>query len=117
MKTIMKVLRAVVTEGEAAEKHSPQALTILNTITAKVGLNQPIDRSDVVAELESSGALNTRQDVGRVISYYQPRLQAAGLLEVTKESEASDTEKKATKAKTASKKGDAEPAKAEAAAG
>jgi hypothetical protein len=116
MKTLMTVKRELVTEGETSDKQSPQAVTIVNTIIAKVGLGNPIDRAALVAELESAGTLNTRQDVGRVVSYYQPRLQEAGLLEVTKESEASDGEKPAKASKGTSKKGDAAPAKAEAAA-
>lgn len=113
MKTLITVTRALVTEGENKDKQSPQAVAIVETIIAKVGVGKPIDRADLVKELESSGKLNTRQDVGRVVSYYQPRMQEAGLITVTKESEASDTEKPA---KGGSKKKDAAPAKAEAAA-
>lgn len=106
-----KALRELVTEGETADKTSPQAATILSTIIAKVGINQDVDRAEVIAELESSGALNTRQDVGRVVSYYQPRLVEMGVLEITKEAKP-EGEKPAKK--TRSKKSDsAEPAKAE----
>jgi len=116
MKTLMTVTRAIATEGENADKLSPQAVAIVETIVAKAGMNIPLDRAALVEELTSSGKLNTRQDVGRVVSYYQPRLQEAGILTVTKESEASDTEKKPAAAKGTSKKSDTAPAKAEAAA-
>lgn len=113
MKTLMTINRAAVTEGENADKISPQAAAIIDTVVAKVGIGAPLDRTELVKELESSGKLNTRQDVGRVVSYYQPRLQEVGILEVTKESEASDTEKKPAKPRGTSKKSGAEPAKAE----
>jgi hypothetical protein len=107
----LTVVRELVTEGENADKTSPQAAAIVAAILAKVGVGVAIDRADIVAELESSGALNTRQDVGRVISYYQPRLQELGVLEITKEAKP-EGEKPAKKTRT--KKGGDEPAKAEA---
>lgn len=116
MKTLITVKRAIVTEGDNKDKQSPQAVTIVDTIVAKVGLGKPIDRNDLVKELESSGKLNTRQDVGRVVSYYQPRLQEAGIIDVVKESEASDAEKPA-KSGVSKKAAGGAPAKAEAAAG
>lgn len=116
MKTLITVKRAIVTEGDNKDKQSPQAVTIVETIVAKVGVGKPIDRTDLVKELESSGKLNTRQDVGRVVSYYQPRLQEAGIIDVVKESEASDAEKPAKSTGGSKKAAGGEPAKAEAAA-
>ncbi len=95
MKTFYTITRALTED----DKQPPQAKTIIETVIAKVGVGNPIDRKDLVAELQESGALNTRQDVNRVVAFYQPRLTEAGLLGVTKESESSDGEEEATAGK------------------
>lgn len=69
-------------ELTAEDKLAPQSRVILSTIQEAAGVGTAIDRDDVVAKLTESGALNTRQDPGRVVAYYLPRLKEAGLLDV-----------------------------------
>jgi hypothetical protein len=96
----MKTFYTVNRELAAEEKQPPQAKAIIAAIVGKVGVGNPLDRKDLIAELTASGVLNTRQDVGRVVAFYQPRLTESGILGVTKESEAADEEAAEAKAKT-----------------
>lgn len=80
MATMLKAVRKL----NKDEKLSPQAKVIHETLLEKAGLKKDIDRVDLVKEIKSAGTLETRQDVGRVVSYYMPRLVDQGLIEVTK---------------------------------
>lgn len=97
-----------------SDKIPPQAKIIIETIIAKVGVGNPIDRAVLVKELTDQGKLQTRQDMSRIVAFYQPRLDEMGLMVTKKESEASDAktpegrgEKKAPAAKTPAKAGTA----------
>lgn len=96
----MQTLFTITRDVTAEDKLTPQAKTIVDTIVNKVGLNAKLDRDDLVAELEASKALNSRQDVGRVISFYTPRMVESGLLVVEKEGVAEPKAPKEKKAKT-----------------
>lgn len=76
----LKLLRALAED----EKLAPQAKVIVETVRQAVDVDGVIDREDLVAKLTDSGELNTRQDVGRVVAFYTPRLVEAGLIEVIK---------------------------------
>lgn len=105
MKTLFKFTRKATDE----DKLSPQAKVIVEAGIAAGGVGKTVERAALVKTLEDSKALNTRQDVGRVIAFYQPRLKEAGILEVIKE-KAPEKEKAEAKAKPA--KAEAKPAKA-----
>lgn len=76
-----KIKMRVLREFEEGEKLSPQARVIVETIKSAVGLNEDVDRDDLVAKLVESGKLNTRQEPARVVAYYVPKLKEAGLIE------------------------------------
>lgn len=61
-----------VKDPDAALRVPPQARTILNAV--KAAGKDGISRGDLVSLLEKGNALNTRQPVGRIITYYQPLL-------------------------------------------
>lgn len=84
MKTFIKVTRKIAED----DKLAPQQRVIIETVIEKSGgVGKKLERSDLIDELTSNKKLNTRQDPGRVVSFYQPKLQEMGLIEVTKESE------------------------------
>jgi hypothetical protein len=76
----LKALRALTEE----DKLPPQAKIIVNTIISKVGQGNDIELDALVEELKANGELNTRQDVKRIIGFYRPKLEAAGLIQTTK---------------------------------
>lgn len=95
------------------DKVAPQAKVFLQVLKDKVGLKVAIERQDLIKAVEASGKMTTRQDVGRVISFYQPRLQEDGIIKIEKIAEEKDA-KPAKEAKGEPSKPGAKPeAKAE----
>lgn len=116
-KYMLKVLRAL-NEGE---KVSPQAKVMLDALNESGATETAVDREDLVAKLTESGALNTRQDPGRVVAYYLPRLKEAGIIEVEvikpeAPAEGEEKPKRARKSKAAATDGPTEVGAGEAAA-
>lgn len=91
----VRKLYKVTRENKKDEKFAPQAQAILDTIR---GLNAPVERGDLIAVLDKSGVLKTRQGSARVFSFFRPKLIEAGILKEIKEEVA--TEKPAKAAKT-----------------
>lgn len=114
MKTTLTIKR----ELKDDDKLPPQAKIIVETIIAKVGVGNPIERPVLIEELKSQGKLETRQDMARIVSFYQPKLEGLELLTIDKVKEAGDDEAegKEPKAKSAKAPKDKTPKKAEAAA-
>jgi len=80
---------AVFKDGKPVEptgKLAPQAKTILNGIVAagKGGLS----RAQLVKDL--TGILQTRQPVGRIVSYYQKTLVSSGAVTLSKGAETAE---------------------------
>lgn len=88
MKTTLTILRDLKDE----DKLPPQAKIIVETITGKVGVNKPIERQTLIDQLKADGKLETRQDMARIVSFYQPKLEQLGLLAIGKEKEEGDDE-------------------------
>lgn len=110
----IKLLREVKVDDKD-EKLAPQEKVIYDALLAK-GLNKEIDRDSFVEELEKSGKLTTRQETGRVVSYYLQHLTKIGVAESIKPAPEPKAEKKAAD-KSAAPKADDKPAKSPAAAG
>ena len=71
------------------EKLAPQARIVLNHI--KAAGTSGVTRDKLVAALEkdaTAGTLETRQDVRKILGFYQPRMVEAGLIDVTKPAKA-----------------------------
>lgn len=74
------------TDEQKKVKLAPQAQVIGNAITAAGA--KGISRKDLNAAMGDgvSGALKTKQPVGRIVTYYQKTLQDAGICTITKAS-------------------------------
>lgn len=64
---------APVKEDGTVKRLAPQLVVIAEEI-AQAG-ESGITRKDLIAALETSGALKTKQPVGRIVSYYQKDLE------------------------------------------
>lgn len=67
----------VTRESKADEKFAPQAQAIIDAIKT---YTEPVSRETVLAKLEKSGALNTRQSLSRVFSFFRPKLIQSGIV-------------------------------------
>lgn len=101
MKTSFTLKRDIVAEGDKADKLPPQAKAIVSVLKSKFGVGKTVDRADLVKELAASGALTTRQEPARILSFYQNALSDAGIVSITKV--AAEKPAKEPKAKTPAK--------------
>jgi len=92
MATIKKY--KVTRENKKDEKFAPQAQAILDAIK---GFGEPVERGALLANLEKSGVLKTKQTPARVFSFFRPRLVEAGILKELKEVTAEEKPVKAAK--------------------
>lgn len=108
MSTNYKALRQLVIEGENADKLAPQAKVVFETMVAHGGVGAEtagIERKALVEALTNEGKLETRQPAERILSYYAPKLEEAGLVVITKTGPDPKAEgEKATKPKGGKKK-------------
>ena len=94
----MKVTISLLRDPTDADKIAPQAKTILAVLKEKAGgKNKAVARQDLIQAITDSKKLETRQDVGRVLSFYQPKLVEDGLIEVKKIEEPKAEKTAATK--------------------
>lgn len=81
----MKTTLALLRDYKDEDKLAPQAKVVLDVLKQKAGgLKKPLERAELIKAIEDSGKLQTRQDTGRIISFYQPRLAEDGIIEVQK---------------------------------
>lgn len=92
MKTMITALR----KREEDEKMAPQAKVICDVLVNTVGVNKPLERQALIKALD--GKLETRQDIGRIVSFYQNRLVEAGLIAIEKITETAEKPAKEKKA-------------------
>lgn len=85
MKTFIKLVR----EKTAEDKFGPQVQAcydaVHKAVEGKVG--ERAERKTVIETLTASTGLVTRQDPARILSFYQPKLVEAGVIEIVKEAE------------------------------
>lgn len=62
------------------EKLAPQARVIVNTVESA---GKPLDREELVKALD--GKLQTRQPIGRIVTYYQKLLVERGYITITEQ--------------------------------
>lgn len=93
MATIKKY--KVTRENKKDEKFAPQAQAILDAIKT---YNEPVERSVLLAGLEKSGVLKTKQTPARVFSFFRPKLVESGILKELKETVAAEKPAKEPKA-------------------
>ena len=67
-------------EAKEDEKFGPQQQAIYDQMK-KYGLNKEVDRATVLADLEKSGAIKTRQPVDRILAYYLNPFKKMGIIE------------------------------------
>lgn len=75
-------LYKVTRDNKKDEVFAPQAQAILDAIRCS---EQPVERSALLEKLGKN--LNTRQPVTRVLSFFRPRLIAAGVMKEIKETD------------------------------
>lgn len=109
----MKTTIALLRDYKDEDKLAPQCKVVLDVLKAKAGgLKKPLERQDLIKAITDSGKLTTRQDVGRVISFYQPRLIEDGIIDVVKvQDEVKEKPAKAGKPSEPGTKGGAKAAK------
>lgn len=93
MATIKKY--KVTRENKKDEKFAPQAQAILDAVK---GFGEPVERAALLASLEKSGVLKTKQTPARVFSFFRPKLVEAGILKEIKETVETEKPAKAAKA-------------------
>lgn len=72
----LKLLR----EAKAEEKFGPQQQAIYDQMK-KYGVGKEVDRATVLADLEKSGAIKTRQPVDRILAYYLNPFKKMGIVD------------------------------------
>jgi hypothetical protein len=80
----MQIEVTALREPTAEDKLTPQAKVIFTTLIDKVGLNTPMDRAELIKELDSNGDLVTRQGASRVFTFYQGQFVEKGLMSITR---------------------------------
>lgn len=75
----IKLLRAIT----ADDKLAPQQRVFTDEMT-KVGVGKEIERDELVKRVVAGGKLVTRQTPERILGYYIPKFQEAGILELIK---------------------------------
>ncbi len=98
MATIKKY--KVTRENKKDETFAPQAQAIIDAIK---GFGEPVERGALLASLEKSGVLKTRQTPARVFSFFRPKLVESGILKELKEVTAEEKPVKAAKEPKAAK--------------
>lgn len=85
MKTFIKLVRV----KAEADKFGPQVQACYNAILAAVDgkAGEKAERKTVIDKLTSGSDLVTKQDPARILSFYQPKLVEAGVIEIVKEAE------------------------------
>ena len=85
MKTFIKLVR----EKKEDDKFGPQVQAcydaVHKAVEGKVG--ERAERKTVIETLTSDTGLVTKQDPARILSFYQPKLVEAGVIEIVKEAE------------------------------
>ena len=98
MKIELRALRPVQDE----DRLPPQAAVVIKVLVDQVGYENLIDKEALIAALEvnelsegSENKLKTKQDPGRILSFYIPKLEAMGLIEKVKTPEFKEPKVKA----------------------
>ena len=85
MKTFIVLKRA----KKEDDKFGPQVQACYNAISTAVDgkVGERAERKTVIEKLTAGSDLVTRQDPARILSFYQPKLVEAGVIEIVKEAE------------------------------
>jgi hypothetical protein len=80
MRVSLKLLRVPTDK----DKLAPQARVIVEVLNAEYGKGKAVPRQELIDKIVASGKLETRQEPGRILSFYQPKLVEDGFIEVDK---------------------------------